>query len=152
VASIGSVVQLGYRATLGLVVTMGYGQGAKAPTPPAPRPQPYGPALWETVTTRPYRDAIAERMLRGRREIGLVSSDPLPEIAAPVIVPPVAFDPIVVKRRIQEAIESQPIAASVAQNLRAVIPRKTAVDRNLERINAEDDALMEIILMELQDE
>ena len=92
-------------------------------------------------------------MSRGRLEIGLepaVERERKPE--APIIYPPPALDPIVVRREIQVALEAKPIADTVARSLKPIIPKRTALERTQERIRAEDDALMELILMELNDE
>ncbi len=159
--SIGSVVTMGFEiGTIGLVTTLGYGQGAlPPPPPPVVSNQVYGPALtpWERCRWFEYcppdeKEQRLKALERAKRiELGIIKA--LPPLKAETrsevlevvrervltTLPSVALQPIKLDKEVVRGI-----AKEISLDLKSVVKegkrlREIQRVRELERLEAEEE-------------
>jgi hypothetical protein len=159
--SIGSVVTMGFEiGTIGLVTTLGYGQGAlPPPPPPVVSNQVYGPALtpWERCRWFEYcppdeKEQRLKALERAKRiELGIIKS--LPPLKAETrsevlevvrervltTLPSVALQPIKLDKEVVREI-----AKEISLDLKSVVKegkrlREIQRVREIERLEAEEE-------------
>jgi len=154
IGSISSIVQLGYRTSLGLVVTMGYGQSAEPP-PLVEDTRRYGPALtpservkwfgasYESPVLREAKRRILEKVKR--QALGILPADEVEELLEIKIIDKVqAIAAETPSLQIDKPkVDIKALSARVAREVAADMVRAI---REREQFEEEEDAIAIFLL------